>query len=155
MVLFLKRIPSPIGIWNAEYSRHRNKGYWVIFFGYCSRKLPLLMMSSIRSPPSPLSSYVIILQTPLPSWRWRTMWMPPYGFARTTDTIREKNSILFKKGKNMLKSNSDVSGSTSLVCNAVFFLFFVKSKTDFMMTETSLKISVYRMYNFSKWDEKV
>ena len=51
------------------------------------------------------------------------MWMLPYGFARTTDTIREKNSILFKKGKNMLKSNSDVSGSTSLVCNAVFFCF--------------------------------
>ena len=51
------------------------------------------------------------------------MWMLPYGFARTTDTIREKNSILFKKGKNMLKSNSDVSGSTSLVCNAVFFVF--------------------------------
>ena len=32
------------------------------------------------------------------------------------------NSI-FKKGENMLKSNSDVSGSTSLVCNAVFFCF--------------------------------
>ena len=46
-----------------------------------------------------------------------------YYFARTTDTIRERNSILFKKGKNMLKSNSDVSGSTSLVCNAVFFCF--------------------------------
>ena len=87
MVLFLKRIPNPIGIWNAEYSRHRNKG---------DKRLPLVLFfiewsfldtapesflywwrHHFVDPPSPLSSYVIILQTPLPPWRWRNMWMPP------------------------------------------------------------------------------
>ena len=73
MVLFLKRIPNPIGIWNAEYSRHRNKG---------DKRLPLVLFfiewSFLDTAPEsflywwrhhfidplPLSSNVIILQPP-------------------------------------------------------------------------------------------
>ena len=61
MVLFLKRIPSTIGIWNAEHSRHRT----VYFEWYCldttTENFPYWWRHYFVGP-LPLSSYVFILQ---------------------------------------------------------------------------------------------
>ena len=66
MVLFLKRIPSPIGIWNAEPSRHRIVYFERSFLDTATENFLYLWCHYFVGPPPPCNHMSSFCKPPSP-----------------------------------------------------------------------------------------